>query len=417
MRGPAFSPDSRWLAWSQPVAGRSLRRIRLVRIESPEQITDVTSGRFEDEQPVFTRDGRYLVFLSWRGFDPVHDVHTGDLSFPLGCRPYLVPLAADTLVARSTPRRWTAAGGSRPGPAAAGGAIRVDPQDLAERLVPFPVIASKYSSPAAGARRPGLAALADLRHARPDLRPPHRHLGSPALEYFDLATATRSTLQEQVDGYAVSGDGGALTTFLAGALKLLPLSSPHSAVTVDLRRITHTVHPAAEWRQAYREAARIVRDQFWDPALGGLDWPALTEQYAPLLERVATPDDFADLLRELLGELGTSHAYVTPSRRGEGPARGAAAARPARRLVPAGPPTGAGCCTGSCPASPPTRAPAHRWPATACATATSCSRSPGARPTRCADRPRCWPEPAAPPSNSRSAAASSARSDGSWCPR
>lgn len=31
------------------------------------------------------------------------------------------------------------------------------------------------------------------------------------------------------------------------------------------------------------------------------------------------PDEFADLLREVLGELGTSHAYVTPARRNEGP--------------------------------------------------------------------------------------------------
>lgn len=32
------------------------------------------------------------------------------------------------------------------------------------------------------------------------------------------------------------------------------------------------------------------------------------------------PDEFADLLREVLGELGTSHAYVSAARRNEGPA-------------------------------------------------------------------------------------------------
>ncbi|WP_035793661.1 S41 family peptidase [Kitasatospora mediocidica] len=319
VRSPAFSPDSRWLAWSQPIAGRSLRRIRLVRTDTPEQILDVTNGRFEDEQPVFTRDGRYLVFLSWRGFDPVHDVHSGDLSFPLGCRPYLVPLAADTPSPFAAP-----VDGGRPSsgsdPVGGDGTVRVDPEGLATRLVPFPVIASKYSSPA-----PVRGGLIWLRWPisgtlGQTFAHPTDTSGRPALEYFDLATATRSTLQEQVEGYAVAGDGSALTTFLAGTLKLLPVSAPHSGTTVDLSRITHTVHPAAEWRQSYREAARIVRDQFWDAELGGLDWPALTEQYAPLLERIATPDDFADLLRELLGELGTSHAYVTPSRRGEGPA-------------------------------------------------------------------------------------------------
>ena len=51
----------------------------------------------------------------------------------------------------------------------------------------------------------------------------------------------------------------------------------------------------------------------------GIDWDAVLAQYRPLVERVASPDEFADLLREVLGELGTSHAYVTAARRNEGP--------------------------------------------------------------------------------------------------
>ncbi|MZD09975.1 peptidase S41, partial [Streptomyces sp. SID5785] len=95
VRDLAFSPDGAWLTWSHPGIGRSLRQIKMARIKD-RTIVDVTNGRFEDENPVFTRDGRYLAFLSWRGFDPVYDVHTGDLSFPLGCRPYLVPLSSAT---------------------------------------------------------------------------------------------------------------------------------------------------------------------------------------------------------------------------------------------------------------------------------------------------------------------------------
>ncbi|MYS06721.1 hypothetical protein GTW71_09810 [Streptomyces sp. SID6041] len=98
VRDLAFSPDGGWLTWSHPGIGRSLRSIKMARISGPgaPTVVDVTNGRFEDENPVFTRDGRYLAFLSWRGFDPVYDVHTGDLSFPLGCRPYLVPLSSAT---------------------------------------------------------------------------------------------------------------------------------------------------------------------------------------------------------------------------------------------------------------------------------------------------------------------------------
>src|SRR4029077_8640130 len=91
--GLSWSPDSAWLAWAQP-GPQPLHRIRLARI-ADHQIIDVTAGRFADSAPVFTSDGLYLAFISRRSFDPVYDEQTFDLSFPLGSRPYLVPLAAE----------------------------------------------------------------------------------------------------------------------------------------------------------------------------------------------------------------------------------------------------------------------------------------------------------------------------------
>ncbi len=91
----SWSPDSAWLAWSQP-GPQPLARIRLARVED-RSIVDVTDGRFVDSHPVFTTDGLYLAFMSRRTFDPIYDTHSFDLSFPLGDRPYLVPLAAHTL--------------------------------------------------------------------------------------------------------------------------------------------------------------------------------------------------------------------------------------------------------------------------------------------------------------------------------
>jgi Putative transposase DNA-binding domain/WD40-like Beta Propeller Repeat len=69
----------------------------MARVADPGRaVVDVTDGRFTDTDPVFTADGKYLAFLSVRSFDPVYDTHVFDLSFPYGCRPYLVPLAAGT---------------------------------------------------------------------------------------------------------------------------------------------------------------------------------------------------------------------------------------------------------------------------------------------------------------------------------
>jgi tricorn protease len=325
VRDLAFSPDGAWLAWSHPGIGRSLRQIRLARIKD-RFVVDVTGGRFEDENPVFTRDGRYLAFLSWRGFDPVYDVHTGDLSFPLGCRPYLVPLSSATPspFALSPEGRPAAGGldqaGDEPGE---GAPVTVEAEGLESRVTPFPVAASKYSAlhPVAGGglvwlRWPISGALGET-FVNPD-----DTSGRPTLEHFTVVKAKKSELAGHLDWFAVSGDGSRLVVVDEGDLRAVPATEPgdsDSSVWIDTRRILHMADPAAEWRQAYAEAGRLIRAHFWDPGMCGIDWDAVLEQYRPLVEQVASPDDFADLLREVLGELGTSHAYVASARRNEGP--------------------------------------------------------------------------------------------------
>ncbi|MFF9188203.1 S41 family peptidase [Streptomyces rochei] len=332
VRDLAFSPDGSWLTWSHPGIGRSLRQIKMARIDQRDGedggplVVDVTDGRFEDENPVFTRDGRYLAFLSWRGFDPVYDVHTGDLSFPLGCRPYLVPLSSATPSPFAlNPEGRPAAGGLDPleDEPGEGGAVTVEVEGLESRVTPFPVTASKYSAlePVAGGglvwlRWPISGALGET-FANP-ADPSER----PTLEHFNLAKAKKSELVDHLDWFRVSGDGTRLVVLDEGDLRAVPATEAgdgDSTTWIDLRRILHEVDPAAEWRQAYDEAGRLIRAYFWDPGMCGIDWDAVLDQYRPLLERVASPDEFADLLREVLGELGTSHAYVAAARRNEGP--------------------------------------------------------------------------------------------------
>ncbi|MFF7554472.1 S41 family peptidase [Streptomyces olivaceus] len=331
VRDLAFSPDGAWLTWSHPGIGRTLRQIRMARIGGQNGpaplVVDVTDGRFEDENPVFTRDGRYLAFLSWRGFDPVYDVHTGDLSFPLGCRPYLVPLSSATPSPFAlNPEGRPAAGGLDPleDESGEGGAVTVETEGLASRVTPFPVTASKYSTlcPVEGGglvwlRWPISGALGET------FANPADPSEQPTLEHFHLAKARKSELVDHLDWFRVSGDGSRLVVLDEGDLRAVPATETgdgDSTTWIDLRRILHEADPAAEWRQAYEEAGRLTRAHFWDPGMCGIDWDAVLEQYRPLVERVASPDDFADLLREVLGELGTSHAYVAAARRNEGPA-------------------------------------------------------------------------------------------------
>jgi tricorn protease len=59
----------------------------------------------------------------------------------------------------------------------------------------------------------------------------------------------------------------------------------------------------------YHEAWRMQTEQFWDETMSGIDWDLVRERYAKLLPLVRTRSELSDILWEMLGELGTSHAY------------------------------------------------------------------------------------------------------------
>ncbi|MFJ6772594.1 PDZ domain-containing protein, partial [Kitasatospora sp. NPDC091257] len=335
--GPAFSPDSAWLAWSRPVRGmgpHSLRQIVLANLAT-RTVGEVTQPRFVDTSPSFTADGRYLAFLSVRNFDPVYDAHVFDLSFPNGCRPYLVTLAADTPSPFGPQRAGRPLGGEEDEPKArkadgeeaaadAAPVTRVDLDGIADRIVPFPVEGGRFEDLAAAkdgvlwTRAPLMGELGDEAASLDDDRP------RPVLERFDLRKRRVEQLVHGLDDFSVSADGTRAAVLDEGELRVVPADhkgGDDEETTVDLARLRVTVDPAAEWRQMYAENGRLMRDNFWRPDLSGVDWDGVLERYRPLVERVGSHDELVDLLWEVHGELGTSHAYVMPYGRYTEPAR------------------------------------------------------------------------------------------------
>jgi len=364
--GLAWSPDSAWLAWSEPTehpvgsADLGLRKLRLASVADG-AVTDVTDGRFIDTDPVFTLDGKYLAFLSKRSFDPIYDAHFFDLSFPYGARPYLLPLraaapspfdpqlagrpageegnavddsgdktgggsAGDTGTGGTstvgTSTDGTAAGGTESVDETAGadaascGAVVIDTAGMAGRVVPLPVPESRYSR--LRAVKGGLAWLREpvtgqlgLGGAAPDDDAPR-----PSLERFDFGKRTATELAGDVDWFEASGDGARLVTSDHGKLTVVPAGSKADAdnqddrIVIDRSRARFTADPAAMWQQAYAEAFRIMRHDFWVADMADVDWDGVREEYRALLDRIGCAADFTDLLWEVFGELGCSHAYA-----------------------------------------------------------------------------------------------------------
>jgi tricorn protease len=322
--GLCFAPDSRWLAYSAPEAGE-LRSIRLVDLGTA-QITSVTRRRFIDSEPAFSVDGQYLFFLSARTFDPVYDAHVFDLSFPLATRPYLVTLAAgspspfepelggqlDSGAPPEAPKASAGQDGDDAAPDSEPAPITVDLAGIEDRVVPFPVAAGRLSGLIAVAGGvvwtdlPVAGELGESRNPDDDVR------GS--LQRWDFGKRKQLELAERVDDVVASGDGSKLVLRDGDKVRVVPADEKPSedserSIDVDLSRIQLSVDPPAEWRQMLDEMARLMSEHFWIPDMGGVDWDAAVAKYRPVVDRIASRDDLSDVLWELNGETGSSHAY------------------------------------------------------------------------------------------------------------
>ena len=334
IEGFSWSPDSAWLGWSEPVTSFGSRsRLRITRAvdagtaaDGKRTIIEVTDGRFRDESPSFTPDGNYLAFLSNRSFDPVYDGHSFDLSFPSPIKPYLVALAADTPspFGPSVDLPDEAGAGTAADDDAERSAkdevpeVRVDAEGLAHRVISVPVPQGNYSaltatdgallwldSELSGVTGEGRASLEDKNAA-------------PCLVRFDLARRKTTTIVETLDSYRLSGDGEKIVILQDKQIRVAPATAKADEesgqlVKVDLGRIRVQLDPLSVWGQAFDEAWRLQRDFFWTEDMAGQDWDSVHARYRPIVDRLGSHDDLVDLLWELHGELGTSHAYVRPA--------------------------------------------------------------------------------------------------------
>lgn len=325
--GFAWSPDGRYLVWRNAIANEGTLGQLVGHDVTQKQSFTLTRGQFNDYSPAFTPDGKYLAFLSSRTIDPSYDELTFDLSFTNTVRPWLVPLSA------AEPAPF--------GPSADGWAISeaVDEDDdkaakenadkeadepvsvvfdvagVEDRMVPFPVPSGRYVNlqpTKHGFVWQSLRSVGELGALRAGVDGEVKDI----IEHFSLKTRKVTTVVDGCDGAGVSGDGERLVVRNADEVwvqhaEQAPGDDDDARVAVDLTRLRREIDPRAEWRQMFEENARLMRDHFWREDMDGTDWDAAVARYRPLLDVLATHDDLVDVLWETVGELNTSHAYVS----------------------------------------------------------------------------------------------------------
>ncbi len=320
---PDWSSDGRWLAWARPEDAFGRARIRLLDTTADGAAPiDATDGRYVDFAPSFDPEGGHLWFLSAREFDPVADALMFDYGFPRAIRPYAVVLGADLphpFLPQPRPLKP-----EKHKPSAEAPATKVDLDGLQDRVVAFPVPEGRYQQIVGvpgGVILVRGAVRGTLDRSMHDQGPPK---AEAQLLLWDRDKHELVEILPRVSGVAV--DRTRATLAIRSGWKLRVAQARLEKGTreelkksdagfgrksgwIDLDRVKLSVEPGFEWRQMLAETWRLMRDHFWDPGLGGVDWPAVLERYRGLLPRLATRGELSDLLWCLQGELGTSHAY------------------------------------------------------------------------------------------------------------
>ena len=75
-------------------------------------------------------------------------------------------------------------------------------------------------------------------------------------------------------------------------------------------------NPARERREkSFQLVWQTVKNEHFDPTLGGVDWDSVRKRYAPRVARVRSDEELHNLLQEMLNELPQSHFTIVPPER------------------------------------------------------------------------------------------------------
>jgi tricorn protease len=361
--GFGWSPDGAWLAYSVSISNQ-VSVLKLWNAGSGE-ITQLTEPVLRDVGPAFDPDGKYLYFISYRHFDPVYDNLQFDLNFPAGTKPYLITLQKEAsspfmlLPKEDKPDEEkkseaepsekpeiepaiidaAATANAEPGTEAEAGAekaeetggasadektseekpLQIDLEGIQQRVVAFPVEEGRYGRIVGLKGGKVVYSEYPIEGALSQSPFDQEHSSKGVLLSYSFEDLKEDSLVRGVSDFSISLDASTLIYRTGSRLRVFkagekPEDKPNNGFNrktgwIDLSRLSVVVVPDAEWRQMFREAWRLQRDQFWNPEMSQVDWVAVHDRYLPLVERVGSRVEFSDLMWEMQGELGTSHCY------------------------------------------------------------------------------------------------------------
>lgn len=280
----AWSPDSKWLAFARRDA-LDTRDIWIVPAAGGDPI-NITRYPGENDEPLWTKDGKGLVFQSDRGAGTASNLHYLPFEKPKDeDEDAAKPMAAATPAPGSMP--------ATPAPVE----VKIDFDDIHLR--------ARSLTTGEGVRSAAVTPDSKL------------VIFARGTDYWSVAitggTLTRLTTTGDAGGPARFPSSGTKFFFLTNNGSVRSMSQTGGTVATIAYTARLEVDRRAELAQAFNQFWRHLNTGFYDSAMHGVDWKAVRAKYEPLVSHIATREDFAALLSYMVGELNASHTEITPA--------------------------------------------------------------------------------------------------------
>ncbi|MDD4514003.1 S41 family peptidase [Massilibacteroides sp.] len=308
IRDVTFSPDNKWLTYSR-IAENDYNIVYVYDIAAKKEYP-VTDKWYASYSPVFSTDGKYLIFTSARDFNPTYGSLEWNHVYNNMNGVYLALLTKDTpspflqedAVVKTASKNEDKKGDAGKNDTdkkdaaakSAASTVKIDPEGLSERIVKLPIDPSRYGNFYSDGSKV-------------------YYWGRGATRVYDLKKQKEEIVAEGV--YMGVEPGSKKAVFLKGKsfyVTDIPSGKANLEDAVDLSNMKISVDFTQEWPQIFDEVWRAFRDGFYVDNMHGLDWKAIKQKYSVLLPYVKTRLDLNYVIGEMISELNCGHAYANP---------------------------------------------------------------------------------------------------------
>ncbi len=298
IRDYSWSPDSQWIAYTQPESG-TMSKIALYSLQN-KKTSLLTDGWYGSSQPSFSSDGKYLFFVSSRDFNPIYSQTEWNHAYQDMARIYLITLAkgtANPLKPKFEDLKDMGTASDHSANNKDSNKTVIDLEGIQQRVVQLPVIPANYRNLQTGA---GL-----LYYFRRNSRDRETLFFA-----FDVKAKKEMSLGT-INNYVISHDQKKMLVSRNGIYAIIDLpKGVFDLRGLNLSGLEINLNKQAEWKQIYNECWRQMRDFFYAPNMHGVDWLAVKKKYEVLLPYVQHRADLTYIIGEMIGELNCGHTYV-----------------------------------------------------------------------------------------------------------